>query len=142
MISLVLAAAIVLATPTPIAAEEVIEQPKVVETVDSLSDTDAELVARIVMSEARGECYEGQKAVAQVIYNRASLWSMTIEEVCYAKGQFANPYKGEVTEDVWRAVNDAYYDCDSLYNATHFSSNGVSWGKELVAEIGCHRFYR
>lgn len=106
------------------------------------TEAEWDLVERVVASEARGECYEGKKAVAQVIYNRCALWNKSIEEVCYAEGQFARPYNGEISESIKQAVRDAYYDCDSLGNATHFSSNGVNWGKEEVAKIGCHTFYR
>lgn len=143
MISLILASTIILAMPAPIAEDVPIEVAIAEEqVVEGLTDTDAEMVARLVWMEARGECYEGKKAVAQVVYNRASLWGMSISEVCEQKGQFADWHKGAIDEDCYNATIDAYYDCDSLGNATHFSSNGVSWGKEQVAEIGCHKFYR
>lgn len=145
MISLILATMLVLATPMPIATEEVpMIHTEIVEVAEAqkLAEADAEMVARLVWMEARGECYEGKKAVAQVVYNRASLWGMSISEVCEQKGQFADWHKGKIDEECYNATIDAFYDCDSLGNATHFSSNGVSWGKEQVAEIGGHKFYR
>ena len=78
-----------------------------------ISDEEICLIERIVMSEARGESCEAQEAVATVILNRLMDGSFgdSIEEVCYAKGQFAAPYEGEISMSVNLAVRNAivYY---------------------------------
>jgi N-acetylmuramoyl-L-alanine amidase len=57
------------------------------------SDKDVAALARIVYWEARGECDEGQIAVANVVINRVKdrRWPDTIEKVIAQKAQFT-PY--------------------------------------------------
>ena len=74
-----------------IAVEEIkiIEEPKV-ENVYQICDADRELIIKLVYLEARGECYEGKKAVASIVFNRLNSghWGNTIHDVIYAKNQF------------------------------------------------------
>lgn len=85
-----------------------------------ISDEEISLIERIVMSEARGESCEAQEAVATVILNRWQEGSFgdTISDVCYASGQFAAPYQGEISMSVNLAVKNAivYYNtyCQDL----------------------------
>jgi len=39
-----------------------------------------------------------------VILDRAVLWDMPVTEVVTAPGQFADPYKSELTDEIWLAV--------------------------------------
>jgi N-acetylmuramoyl-L-alanine amidase len=105
------------------------------------------LIERVVAAEARGETYIGQAAVAEVIFNRAYFWDMTVSEVATAKGQFAKPYQGEITESVKEAVSEIFDKQElSLDGATHFHADYVNpyWSKdkEFVTQIGVHRFYK
>lgn len=57
----------------------------------SLSDDDMVLLANIVWLEARGESFEGQQAVVEVVFNRmlSEYFPDTLSEVIYQKGQFS-----------------------------------------------------
>ena len=86
-----------------------------------ISDQEIELMERVVMSEARGECYQAQEGVATVILNRWQYpgeFGDTIEEVLSAERAFAKPYTGEVSMSVHLAVKNAiiYYNtyCQDL----------------------------
>lgn len=55
-----------------------------------LSEEDIDLLARIIWLEARGESFEGQQAVAEVVFNRmlSEYFPDTLHEVIYEKNQF------------------------------------------------------
>lgn len=57
----------------------------------SLSDEDMVLLAKIIWLEARGESFEGQQAVAEVVFNRmlSEYFPDTLSDVIYQKGQFS-----------------------------------------------------
>ena len=57
-----------------------------------ISDEDRELMAAIVYHEARGECFAGQRMVAEVILNRvlSDKFPDTISGVVYQKNQFVS----------------------------------------------------
>lgn len=113
-----------------------------------MSAADFELICRVVSAEARGEGYNGQLAVAQVIRDRAQLWGMTPAEVVTAPGQFAAPYQGEIGEDVQAAVNDCLVLGVDAFgeHVTHFCEASLTpyWAvdKQVVGVVGNHRFYR
>lgn len=73
--------------PAPTEAEP---EPSRYESI-SLSDEDMVLLAKIVWLEARGESFEGQQAVAEVVFNRmlSEYFPDTLSEVIYQKGQFS-----------------------------------------------------
>ena len=103
-----------------------------------LTANERDLVERIVAAESRGESLEGQMAVAQVIYCRASLWGQSITQVCTAKSQFAKPYSGTVPDKTKQAVS-----LDGP--VTHFFAHKQcypSWAKSktVMAVIGSHTF--
>jgi len=111
-----------------------------------LSEAERELTERVVAAEARGEGIEGQAAVAEVIFNRAYFWDMTVTEVLTAKGQFAKPYQGEISDSIKNAVSEIFDRQEfSLNGATHFHADYVNpnWAvnKKFVTQIGVHRFY-
>ena len=105
-------------------------------TVHKLSDDDRELVTRVVMAEAGGKSLESLCGVAQVIRERAESWGMSAREVVTAKGQFAKPYKNEVSEDAKRAVamvfDEGYRQFEGY--TTHFHADWVSpwWTKSKI----------
>lgn len=114
----------------------------------SMTADEFDLICRVVAAEARGEGYDGQLAVAQVIRDRSQLWGMTPAEVVTADGQFAAPYQGEAPESVRAAVNDCLILDKSAFGerVTHFCEVSITpyWAedKQVVGVIGNHRFYR
>lgn len=112
-----------------------------------LTEDERDLVERIVAAEARGESIEGMAAVAQVIRDRSTAWDMTVTDVCYAPGQFAAPYSGEISPEIVQAVY-AVFDggVDVLeVPVTHFHADYVDpyWTSSKVnrGSIGRHTFY-
>lgn len=63
-----------------------------------ITDSDRELIAKLLYHEARGESLECQKAVVSVIINRlnSGKWGKTIKDVIYAKNQFEPVSRGLV----------------------------------------------
>ena len=127
-------------------------------------DDAADVLARTLYGEARGETRQGREAVACVIINRArrgGWWGSTIEDVCRKKWQFScwnahdpNRRKIEVVD-----TNDACFaECleiarraidgrlpDRTAGACHYHTSGVqpdwSMGKTPSAVIGAHHFF-
>ena len=109
-----------------------------------LSDEEVDLLARIIWLEARGECFEGQQAVAEVVFNRmlSDAFPDSLHDVIYEKGQFstANRVK-EATpgETQYRAIYEALTGTNVLpvevvFFATTPENDNV-WGT-----IGGHTF--
>ena len=112
-----------------------------------LSHSDRQLVERIVMAEARGKGYLGQKAVAQVIRDRAESWGKPVSEICLAYKQFAEPYQGEISDSVKEAVKSVFDNGEKVFSevTTHFHADYVSpaWADSKInrGNVGSHRFY-
>lgn len=110
----------------------------------SLSEEDVELLAKIIWLEARGESFEGQQAVAEVVLNRimSTAFPDTLEEVIYQKGQFTtakNVGKAAPTETQYQAIFSALtgpnvLPVDVVFFATTAENDNV-WGT-----IGGHTF--
>ncbi len=108
-------------------------------------------MARAVYSEARGEPYEGQVAVAAVIINRVqdSRWPNNVEGVIFEPWAFTAVHDGQfwLTPDstAYSAVSDALKGWDPSYGAT-FYYNPVtatsSWifTRTPITTIGKHLF--
>ena len=78
-------------TPTYTDSKQAIEAvPTVYEEEFPWHTSDYELLARLVWAEARGESYEGQLAVVEVVFNRVASdnFPNTVYEVIYEPGQF------------------------------------------------------
>lgn len=110
----------------------------------NISETDKELVAALVWAEARGEPYEGQVAVAEVVFNRLldGYWGDSVEDVIYAPYQFAG-IGGYYAQEQLDAVNDALLgqvlgDTSVMY----FRANYYHGGREPYTRIGNHYFSR
>ena len=58
---------------------------------EMISDEEVALSALVIYHESRGEPYEGQKGVCEVIFNRllSPKWPNTVKEIIYQTGQFA-----------------------------------------------------
>lgn len=111
----------------------------------TLSEEDLELLARLVYLESRGEPYEGQVAVAEVVLNRvlSDRFPDTVEEVIYQAGQFTPASYIESTTpgaEQYEAVADAVNGetCVTGENVVFFS--GAPYNDRIYAVIGNHYF--
>ena len=112
-----------------------------------LTAAEREMIERVVAAEARGESFEGQAAVAEVIYNRCINRGQSVEQVIWADKQFAHPYGGEISQDTKEAVAAVFdYELLSLDGAEYFHADYVtpSWADDFeeVCRIGNHIFYK
>lgn len=115
----------------------------------NLSDEEFNLMARVVEAEAGGEPYEGQIAVANVIFNRVKAgWAKTVTEAITQKGQFTKVRK-KPSDSVKQAVKEALYGRNAVPEGTLFFQNldistdfTVPNDKQYVTKIGMHTFYR
>ncbi len=119
--------------------------------VGSYSSSDLYLLARVVYSEARGEPYLGQVAVAAVVLNRVKSpeFPNTISGVVYQPWAFTAVNDGQINltpnETAKKAAQDAMngwdptYGCLFYYNPKTATSSWIRQ-KETHLEIGSHVF--
>ncbi|MEH7177616.1 cell wall hydrolase [Neobacillus vireti] len=105
-------------------------EPRIEETVNlSLSDSEIDLLARLVRAEAQTETLEGKIAVACVVLNRVESpqFPDSIKEVIYAPGQFQPVQNGEINkpadEESIQAVKSALTDHRKLARGSLFFYN-------------------
>jgi spore germination cell wall hydrolase CwlJ-like protein len=136
-----------------------LETPNLSPTTEkkSISDSDKELLARLVTAEARNQPYLGQVAVAAVVLNRtkSGKFPETIKGVINANNgkvyQFSPVKNGTInkpaTESAVQAVKDALNGSDptngSLYfaelkSAAHLPNRNAN----VTVKIGDHTFYK
>lgn len=113
---------------------------------ERLTEDERDLIERVVAAESRGEPPAGMVAVAQTIYDRSKLWELTPTEVVTAAGQYADPYTGEISGDVKKAVAEVFDMGIRAYEepVTHFFSGAEPyWADAKVSRgtIGNHYFY-
>lgn len=110
-----------------------------------VTEEDIHTMAKLVYLEARGECYEGQVAVAETVVNRvlSKNFPNTVNGVVYQSGQFTPAHRIPYTT----ARQEQY---DAVYDA--LTGNGVLNNKRVVyfamgsccgtyyTTIGCHMF--
>ena len=117
----------------------------------SLSDSDYQLLSRLVSAEAGDEPYSGQVAVAAVILNRVEHPSFpdTISAVAYQPGAFAAMTDGQVpqpvSESALRAAKDALNGADPSGGAVYYfnpDKSGNKWirSRPVIKTIGSHIF--
>lgn len=117
----------------------------------SSNSTNLNLLSRVVYSEARGEPYSGQVAVAAVVLNRVSSSSFpnTISGVVYQSGAFDAVSDGQInlTPDATakKAAQDAINGWDPSYGAIYYfnpatATNKWIWSRPMTVTIGKHRF--
>lgn len=117
-----------------------------------VTDEDAELMARLVYAEARGESLEGKIAVAAVVLNRvrSSKFPNSIYEVIYQPGQFTpverNQLPTQADETCREAVTRALQGEDPTGGALFFynpstTRNRQFWEtRRVIKQIGNHNF--
>lgn len=125
------------------------QAPQATSQVMKLTESERELVERVVAAEARGESFEGQMAVAQVIRDRSLVSGQAVTEILSAENQFAKSYDGEISSTTEAAVGFVFEGGHNIFEVpvTHFYSHDLiskpDWAKELVFvdQIGGHSFY-
>ena len=107
--------------------------------------TDAELIAKVIWAEARGECRQGQLLIGQTIINRVEygFWGSDIRSVVESPGQFARirrlcPDMLEVAEAV---LAGEQYNQDVKILFFRSNGNGGDWWRPRLGEIGGHSYY-
>lgn len=131
----------------------VLEFPTV--PVNAAATSDLQLMARAVNGEARGEPYTGQVAVAAVILNRVkhSSFPNTVAGVIYQPGAFTAVSDGQINapiasdSTVYKACRDAMNGWDPSGGAIYYfnpdtATSSWIWSRELIVQIGKHRFCR
>ena len=117
----------------------------------STSNSDLNLLARLVYAEARGEPYTGQVAVAAVVLNRvkSSSFPNTIAGVIYQSGAFSVVNDGQINltpnATAKKAAQDAINGWDPSYGAIYYfnpstATNKWIWSRPMTVTIGRHRF--
>lgn len=115
------------------------------------SSSDAELLARCVSAEARGEPYQGQVAVAAVVLNRVHSPSFpgSIAGVVYQPGAFSSVDDGQInmepTASSRNAAMEALSGVDPSYGSIYFynpekSTSKWIFSRPVVITIGSHVF--
>jgi spore germination cell wall hydrolase CwlJ-like protein len=112
-------------------------------------------LAKAIYFESRGDSFEGQVAVANVVMNRLNHWNYkSICETVYDKGQFSWSSSKTIIND-----KKSWKDCENLatyvYVGLIWDNTGGAlffhepkikpkWSKRLVkvGRIGAHMFYR
>lgn len=119
--------------------------------VINLTNEEVLLLSKLVTSEARGESYEGQVAVAAVVINRVkdSRFPNSIEDVIYQKNAFSVVKNGSInmspTDEAYKAAQAALYGEDPTEESVYFWNPEIStckWIQRLQPHmrIGNHVF--
>lgn len=119
--------------------------------VISINNDELYLLSKLVSSEARGESYEGQVAVAAVVINRVldPRFPDDIKGVIYQRNAFSVVNNGEIykdpTDSSYKAAREALYGGDPTSGAIYFWNPEIStcnWIKKLdpYKRIGNHVF--
>ena len=129
---------------------------------------DMDTLARTIWGESRGESWLGKVAVAHVILNRVKTpkrrrwWGDTIHDVCTYPMQFSTWNQDDINRPKMERLtfdDETFREClaaasaavhglepDPTEKSTHYHTRAVEprWarGKEPVAVIGVHLFYR
>lgn len=137
-----------------------LEATEVVEVFNSatikiyLTESDIDLMAKVVFAESKGEPYDGKVAVASVILNRAtnSKFPNTVEGVIKQRNAFSCVKNGVIDvvpdSDSYNAVKEAIRGNDPTGDALYFYNPKIatcSWMKGVekcnVILIGAHEFF-
>ncbi len=117
----------------------------------SYSQSDINLLAKLIAAEARGENYTGQVAVGAVVLNRVehSSFPDTIAGVIYQKGAFScvndSNWGVAANETSMKAARDCINGWDPSGGAIYYynpkkTSNAFMHSRPVITVIGNHRF--
>lgn len=113
-----------------------------------MSSEERDIVERVVMSEASGEGYDGQRLVAQCILNTALETEQRPDDVVLTPGQYASP-ADSATDEVKEAVaavfdNGDFYTDEPIrwFYAPKYCTSSWHESKTFVLEYGGHRFFK
>lgn len=117
------------------------------------SQSDINLLAKLIAAEARGESYTGQVAVGAVVLNRVehSSFPDTIAGVIYQKGAFScvndSNWSVAANETSKKAARDCINGWDPSGGAIYYynpkkTSNAFMHSRPIITVIGNHRFCR
>ena len=114
----------------------------------TLTDSERDIVERVVMAEAGGEGYDGQRLVAQCILNTAEAMDLRPDAVVLAPNQYASP-AAEASQEVKDAVSAVFDDGDMVtdepirwFYAPRYVYSAWHESKAFVLEYGGHRFFK
>lgn len=114
----------------------------------ALTDAERDLVERVVMTEAGGEGYDGQRLVAQCILNTAEAMDLRPDEVVLAPNQYAAP-AWEASQEVKDAVSAVFDSGDMVteepirwFYAPRYIYSAWHESKVFALEYGGHRFFK
>lgn len=136
--------------PTP-AAEVVAEPPESENRYAGLTITDEDvyILACLVYHEARGECFEGQVAVIEVVLNRmlSDYFPDTVEEVVFQRygdvWQFSPApylYTAEPGKEQYLAVHTAIEEREHILSEETVYFSTEPYNESLDKKIGNHYF--
>lgn len=111
----------------------------------SHSESDLQLLAGLIQTEAGGESYAGKVAVGQVVMNRvkSDLFPNSVAGVIYQQNQFAAPKtpSAEAIKAAREAMNSAGNDMLFFYNPATATVNLAAY-HTVVKTIGNHVFLK
>lgn len=114
-----------LVIPEPIAAARQEAQASRSTRPPAFTDSEIEMVIRVVIAEAGIEPYEGQQAVAQCIYDRVHhsnkrLYGTGVEGVLTKPHQYTKPYKGDINKfpNAIKAVHSVFLEGHRVFEET------------------------
>ena len=120
-------------------------------SVGRYTQSDYNLLARLISAESRGETYQGQVAVGAVVLNRVEHPSFpdTISGVIYQKGAFSCLNDGQfnqpVSESSYKAAREALNGADPCGGAIYYynpktATNKWIRSRPIITTIGRHVF--
>lgn len=134
--------------PTPMPeAEVVVSKPETTTPRYALTVSERDIVERVVMAEAGGEGFDGQRLVAQCILNTAEAMDLRPDEVVTAPNQYAAPAE-HASEMVMDAVSAVFDDGDMVTNepirwfyAPRYVDSAWHESKRYVLTYQNHKFF-
>lgn len=115
------------------------------------SNSNLDLLARVIHGEARGESYTGMVAVGAVVLNRVddSRFPKTIAGVIYQPGAFDAVSDGQInlkpSTQAYNAARDALNGWDPTYGCVYYwnpatATSSWIWSRTIKVTIGKHVF--
>lgn len=113
----------------------------------ALTDAERDIVERVVMAEAAGEGFDGQRLVAQCILNTAEAMDLRPDAVVLAPNQYASP-AAEASQEVKDAVSAVFDDGDMVtdepirwFYAPRYVDSAWHESKRYVLTYQNHKFF-